>query len=220
MRSPCGLRLGTSGSSVYDPIVSIHLDDEIVPLEGETLSEVLQSAKARTDAEGRLVVEIRLDDEPLSPEQIEQALEAPVAEREVHLVTAEAGELASTVLEQIEAALEDVKLKQERAGELLQQDEAGEAMQVLGEVISVWLQAQQAIAQSATLAGVELGGLAVDGRSFDELAAELVERLEELKSLIEANDTVSLGDALQYEWPELTDRWKAIVHELRSRVEK
>jgi hypothetical protein len=200
--------------------VSIHLDDEIVPLEGETLSEVLQSAKTRTDADGRLVVEIRIDDEPLSPEQIEQALEEPVAEREVHLVTAEAGELASSVLEQIEAALEDVKLKQERAGELLQQDEAGEAMQVLGEVISVWLQAQQAIAQSATLAGVELGSLAVDGRSFDELAADLVERLEELKSLIEANDTVSLGDVLQYEWPELTDRWKSLVHELRDRVEK
>ncbi|MFW6337141.1 MAG: hypothetical protein ACOC3G_08430 [Phycisphaeraceae bacterium] len=200
--------------------MSIHLDDEIVPLEGETLSEVLQSAKARTDANGRLVVEIRLDDEPLSPEQIEQSLEESVAEREVHLVTAEAGELAATVLEQIEAALEDVKLKQERAGELLQQDEAGEAMQNLGEVISVWLQAQQAIAQSATLAGIELGSLAVDGRSFDELAAELVERLEELKSLIETNDTVSLGDVLQYEWPELTDRWKSLVHELRDRVEK
>lgn len=206
--------------SVYDRGVSIHLDDEIVPLEGETLSEVLQSAKARTDAHGRLVVEIRLDDQPLSPEQIEEALEEPIAEREVHLVTAEAGELASTVLEQIEAALEEVKLKQERAGELLQQDEAGEAMQQLGEVISVWLQAQQAIAQSATLAGIELGSLAVDGRSFDELAAELVERLEELKNLIQSSDTVSLGDVLQYEWPELTDRWKSLVYELRGRVEK
>ena len=208
-----------SAGKAYHRGVQIHVDDEIVALEGETLGEVLESARQRTGAEGRLVVEIHLDDEPVSPEHLEDAMEQSVADREVRLVTAEAGELAANALEQISAALEEVKLKQERAGELLQQDEAGEAMQSLGEVVAVWLQAQQAISQSATLAGVELESISVEGKPFSELANELVQRLEELKSMIEANDTVSLGDALQYEWPEVADRWRAIVDELRGRVE-
>ena len=203
----------------YHPGVNIILDDQTVRLEGDTLAEVLQATKAHPAAENRLVVEVHLDGEAMSPDEIEAAMDEPVAGRDVRLYTAEAGELAASVLEQIEAALEEVKLKQEQAGEMLQEDRPGEAMSVLGEVIQVWLQAQQAIAQSASLAGIELTSLEVDAVAFDALAQQLVERLEELKTLIETSDTVSLGDALQYEWPELTDRWKAVVHELRSRVE-
>lgn len=198
--------------------MAIYLDDQAADLAGTTLSDVFEAARSRLDPEGRLVIEVQLDGETLSPDALDDAMDQTVAGREVSLYTAEAADLATAALEQIEAALEDAKLKQEQAGELLQQDRAGEAMTILGEAVQTWLQSQQAMAQSASLAGVELNEVRIDDRGFEDLTQELIERLTELKSLIEAGDTVSLGDALQYEWPELNDRWRAIAAHLRDRV--
>jgi len=199
--------------------VSIYLDDEQIELAGDDLAGLLDAASTLVEQEQRLVIEVHVDGEPIASDQLEANADMAISGQEIRLYTAGVAELATSSLDQVHEALEQAKAQQERAGELLQEDKAGEALSELGEIISVWLVVQQAMMQTAALAGVSLEDLTADDKPFTELAQELVERLTELKDLIQNQDTVALSDVLQYEWPEVNDTWIQLVADLRSRVE-
>jgi len=107
----------------------------------------------------------------------------------------------------------------EQAAELLQQDRAGEALQQLAQSVEVWMQTQQVVSHAATLLGLPLDEIAVEGKPLARIADELVEQLEGLKQLLADNDTVALADSLAYEWPRTIDQWDHLLGELIERVD-
>ena len=203
----------------YDAGMAIFLDDEAVALAGEDLETVLDSARQHLQADGRVVVEVRVDERSLSTEDLEQADQTPVAGREVRMYTADPRSLAVETLQQLRGQLEELRRLQEQAAERFQQDEATEALKQVGELVQIWLQTQQAVGHAAALLGVDLDQMGVDGRSVSEIANELAEKLRELKELLSAQDTVAIADTLLYEWPGIVDQWDRLVGRLIEAIE-
>lgn len=197
------------------------IDDQNVPLTGQNLRELLASAQEHLAGSGRVVVEVKLDGQPITGDDLDSESPTP-AQAEVRVYTAEPGELAVGVLEQVREQLHAASKMQEEAADLLQQDEAGKALELVRKSVDGWLQSQQAVAQTAELLQVDLSKVEVDGEddTVVQRMHQLIQRLVELKDLIQANDFVSLADALAYEWPQITENWDAAIGAIIKEIEK
>ncbi|MEX0744931.1 MAG: hypothetical protein WD118_04955 [Phycisphaeraceae bacterium] len=196
----------------------VFLDDEQLDLPGDNLAAVLAAARDRVTGDGRVMVEVHLDGEPVPAEQLDRAESVAVEGVDVHLYSADPRELARMTLEQVRGRLGEVGGIQAEAAELLQQDQTAGAMDHVREAIEVWLQTQQAVAHTATLLDIDLDTLAVGDMTFDAITAELIERLQAVKELLAAGDGVALADTLAYEWPELVERWDRLIAALLERI--
>lgn len=199
--------------------MAILLDDVAVDLPGESLSAVLEAAQRQLDPSQRVIVEVQLAGQTLDSEQLEQAMDAPVADQQISLYSASPGDIAIATLGAVRDRLNEAKSIQDEAAELLQQDQAAEALEKVSLLIEIWLQTQQAVIQSATLMQVELSSLTADDQTMGAVAQDLVQKLVDLKQAIVSKDTVGLADTLSYEWPETVDRWDALVSNLIARIE-
>lgn len=196
---------------LYHARMAIYLDDEPTALTGDDLSSVLAAAREQAQRDGRVVVEVQVDGEAVGADQLDAADEIAVADREVRLYSAEPKALARQTLEQVRPRLAEVKQIQEQAAEHLQQDEGPQAMARVRDMIEIWLQTQQAVLHSAVLVGIDLNELKVDDTPFERITAELLAKLQEVKVLLETQDSVALADTLQYEWPDLADQWDRLL---------
>ena len=203
--------------------MQVYLDEQAIELPGPNLAALLDAARRRlADAEGepqRVVVEVAVDGHKLAEDQIAERAEEDLGDQEVRLVTADPKQLAVETLEQVRGRLGEAQEMQQEAADLLQQDQTQPALQKVGESIEAWLQVQQAVLQSAVLLGIDLDQLDIDGQPAHALTTEALERLEDIKTFIQANDTVALADALQYEWPETTDQWHRLIDQVIAAIQ-
>lgn len=199
--------------------MAIFLDDQAVELAGDDLAGVLRAAQRRLEPDGRVVVEVRIDGESLSGDELERQQAAAVADAELRLYSASPTALAVETLEQVRCRLGQVRQSQGDAAEMLQQDRAAEALQKVGESVEGWMQTQQAVSLAAGLTGIDLGAVTVDGQPVSDITGDLVTALTNMKELLAAGDTVAMADALAYEWPEHVDAWDRLIGQLLAEIE-
>ena len=203
----------------YHECMAIFLDDEAVRLEGSSLADVLQSAQQKLECHRRVIVEVQLDGQALSGDQIEQQQTSDVSAAELRLYSANPAEVAVETLEQVRYRLASVRQTQADAADMLQQDRSAEALQKVAESVEGWMQTQQAISMAASLTGISLEQLNVDGQPVSDITNNLVAALTNMKDLLAAGDTVAMADALAYEWPEYVDTWDRLVERLIDKLE-
>lgn len=202
----------------YDAAVPIHIDDKPSMITTGSLRQLLAAVSEQLAADGRVVVEVRVDGQPVTGSALDD--DAPTAaDADIRVYSAKPSDLVVGVLEDVRAQLAESQQHQQRAAELLQQDEPAEAMNLVKQSIDGWLQAQQAVGQSAQLMQIDLGAIAVEDQSVMDRMTELIGALNELKDTVVAQDFVGLADALQYEWPEITERWDAALGAIIQHVE-
>jgi len=199
--------------------MSIFVDDTPIELEGETLEQVLGSARAHLSPSGCVVVDVVIDGESLDGQQLGAPEQIALQEREVRLYTADPTELAVSTLGQVRQQLGEADQAQQRAAELLQQDQASEALHLVSQALDTWLQTQQAVQHSATLLGLDLDALEVDGQQASTIIQGLADQLHQLKDTINNGDTARLADALAYEWPTTVQLWDRLITTLIERIE-
>lgn len=202
------------------PPMSTFVDDQPVDLTGDDLGSLLASARSHLAPSGRVIVDVQIDGEQLTNEQLSDQQAVKTAGREVRLYTADPQTLAVDTLRQVHGRLHEAGQMQQRAAELLQQDQTAEALQQVASAIEIWLQTQQAVQHSSELLSVDLDALTVDNQPLSELTDGLITQLKELKESLNAGDTVGLADALAYEWPQTVERWERLVNALIERIEQ
>lgn len=198
----------------------VFLDDVVVDLDGERLGELIVAAQQRIEPTGRIIVEVTVGGDVIVGDALADRQDEDLGGREMHLYTAEPRELTLTILTQVRAELETLRQMQAQAAELLQQDQPAEALRQFGEALNVWMQAQQAVLHAAQVMSIDLDSLTVDEKTLTEQIEALRQQLEEVKSMIVSGDTVSLADALAYEWPQTVDAWDALIGELFEKIER
>lgn len=206
-------------SPAYHAPMAIFLDDKPVQLAGANLAELIASATQDLANDGRVVVEVMVDGDVLSADQMRQRKDSPLEDAQVHLVSADPAALAVSTLYQVREQLPQATTLHEQAAEFLQQDNPTEALKTLAEVIGVWMQTQEAVLGSAGVVGLGLDQVKVDDVPMSDFTDELIKQLQGLKDLIVAGDTVALADTLAYEWPPIVDRWDALIGELIKAIE-
>lgn len=197
----------------------IYLDDEPVTIVGENLAAVLDAARQKLEPTGRMVVEVQIDGQTLSGDELQEQAQTAVAASEIRLYSADPRELAIDALDQVRGRLAQVRDDQQAAADLLQQDKGVEAIQKVGDCIAGWMQTQQAVTLAANLSGVDLNTMQVGGKPATESMERLIGGLRSLKDALVHRDTVALADALAYEWPEQLDDWDRLAEELTRQIE-
>lgn len=167
---------------------------------------------------GRVVVEVRVDGQTITGPALDDDQPTQAAS-DIRVYSAKPSDLVVGILEEVRTNLAESSTMQTQAADHLQQDDPTKAMELVKESINAWLQAQQAVGQSAQLLQLDLQAIQVEGQSVIERMKELIASLNELKDIVVANDLVALADALQYEWPEITDRWDAAIGAIIKHVE-
>jgi hypothetical protein len=197
----------------------VKIDDQPVALQGGSLRALLAAAREHLAPEGRMVVQVQLDGQPVVEEALDSDQPTDFSAVEVQMYSASPADLAVGALEQAREQIAGARELQEQAADLLQQDEPAQALDKVGQSIAGWIQAQQAVTQVAELLGLDLATIRVEGEPVTTRTQDLLTRLVELKELLEASDHVALADALAYEWPETTEKWDAALGAIVQHIE-
>ncbi|MGB0766791.1 MAG: hypothetical protein ACPGYV_03675 [Phycisphaeraceae bacterium] len=196
----------------------IHIDDQPATLTPGSMRELLAAAAEHLAPAGRVVVEVKVDGLAVTGPDLED--DQPTRPgSDIRLYSAKPADLVAGILEEVREQLAASQTMQQQAAELLQQDEPAKAMDLVKASINGWLQAQQAVGQSAQLMQLDLEAIAVEDQSVMARMSELIDSLNELKDAVVASDFVALADALQYEWPEITERWDQALAAIVKHVE-
>lgn len=203
----------------YHAEVPIHIDDQLSELSTQSLRDLLAAAGEALAPAGRVVVEVKIDGNTVTGEALDSDQPTDQAS-DIRVYSAKPGDLVTGILEEVRTQLAASQEMQQQAADHLQRDEPAKAMDLVKSSINGWLQAQQAVGQSAQLLQLDLQAIRVGEQSVMERMTELIANLTELKDIVVAGDFVALADALQYEWPEITERWDQALDAIVKHVER
>jgi len=196
--------------------------DEVFPAE-TTLGAALQAVQQYID-EDEVIADISIDGEPLTAEQLAAWKNRPVDEfSEARIEAANRNALAAKGLRILAEGLQHSKAERENIVDLIGQGQGSQAIKLLGAFLEVWLGVQNTIASAGRLLDVELDQLTLTGdpdsyRVIDYVN-QLAEQFSELKIAIEAGDLVLVGDILDYEFGDITERWQDMIEKLADQIE-
>ena len=201
--------------------MQVYMDDQALELDASTIGDAIEEASDLAGKFGRIVVDVKLNDEQLEGEVLDAVMSRISAAGDVlKLETADTVELAVEVLSQMRGQINEIQRIQQEAADLLQQDQASEALALIGELTQCWLWVQQGVSQSSSLIGLRLDELKVGEESVEKYAVTLLKQLAELKELIINQDMVAMADALAYEWPEVAGKWDQLIVGLISEIQQ
>lgn len=191
--------------------MTLWIDEQVHTSEDAEFGAMLVAVQEMLNETGRLIVQVEVDGTVYTGDQLESLANLALAEHDVKLSTESPNTLAAETLQAVQAGLADLRQLQESAAELMQQDKAGEGLDSMQQAITLWLQINQAVGQSAALCEVDLNSLQVDDQPMTNILDETRHKLEELKDMLVEKDTVALSDVLGYEWPELVQQWDELL---------
>ena len=182
------------------------------------MRELLAAVSSELAGAGRVVVEVKVDGQSVTGPALDDD-QPTTPDSDIRVYSAKPGDLVIGILEEVRSQLSASQEMQQKAADHLQQDNPAQAMDLVKESINGWLQAQQAVGQSAQLLQLDLQAIKVDDQPVIERMTELINSLNEMKDILGANDFVALADALQYEWPEITERWDTAIGAIIKHIE-
>jgi hypothetical protein len=195
------------------------LDDNPCSLEATSLEAAISAAAALAGEYGRLIVEVVVDGKTWSEADLEAASEHRAAVEELRLTTAEPRALVVQTLEDASGALLTADELQREAAELIDADNMDKAMERLGHAFQIWGDVQQSVLMSAQVLAIDPRGATVGGRPLEQAIEQLIEQLREMGRVLKSRDPVGISDALLYEFPEVVQEWRAMLHELRENIQ-
>ena len=202
------------------------LDELPCDVRAESVGEAIQAASALAENNGRMIVEVVVDGEQWTQQQMESNERCAQSADEVRFTSADPNTLVAQAFGDASRALTDVATFQKRAAELLQSDRLGEAMHELHEAISIWITVQQALTMGLDVANVDPHQPAFqpkdDGAeppTITALITTLQDRLTIVHDALKQKDTVAVADVLLYELPSVVSTWQDMLEGLQSRLE-
>ena len=163
----------------------------------------------------RLVVHVLIDGREPDLDRLPDVRRSPLQNHNVFIETTDPREMATGILREVEAQLNEAGRIRNETVDFLQKNQNVRAMEKLSGCFTVWQHAQQSLLGTAQLLKLDLSKVAVDGQPLTELLNEFTTQLREIKSALENRDFVTLGDLLVYETTQTDQRWRAALSELR-----
>ena len=181
----------------------------------QTVGQVL----AHVARDNRLVVQVLIDGQEPDIEQIGSVRSTPIDGRTIFIETANSGELAKSVLDEVVSQLTAAERSKQQAADLLQQNQTSKALCELGVCIRTWQHAQQCIEKVLELLRVDPGNVIVAKVPLAQCLENFSFQLRQIKSSLEQRDFVSLGDTLQYETSDTTQSWLSCIEAVRRLIQ-
>lgn len=201
--------------------MDIYLDNQPLTMEAAArpldLSDILQTAQQQVAPQGRLIVEVRIDGQPVAGHELEDLAGAPLKAEELQLITADPQELGRQTLQDVRGALLEAQEHQQNAAQKIHADELPAALEHVRVALGIWQQAEQAIRQCCTLLHVDLENIVIPGsenersRTANAVINELAQLLTQVRDDMQNQDWVALADAFSYELDDAAATWVAMI---------
>lgn len=187
------------------------LDDAEHQTNARSISEAIECGAQVAEGKGRCVVEVHVDGTQLTQSEIASTDRCAQTADEVRLVTARPQELVQDVLQDAVSTLDHIDSIQREAAEFIHCDQIVDAMRLLDEAISAWIDVQNAANKSAGVAGIDLATFETDQVAAAGAIDRLNRHLTSIAGSLRSNDPVTLSDTLLYELPDTITDWKHIL---------
>ncbi len=187
------------------------------------VDQLIAQIKPELSDNDRMIVSIACDQKELSEHEIDEVLGREITGyQRLHFTTATVPELATGAMQTAMTILSATRTKQTEAIELLSKDRNEEAINILSECVTGWVQTHDAVVKTVSLVGLNIDDLTHDGKNVVAILNEVAHHLTQLKECLAAGDYVLLNDLLQYEIVPWFDQWEgmvgAIANEVRATV--
>jgi hypothetical protein len=178
----------------------------------QTVGQVL----SHLQKDNRLVVNLLIDGQQPDLSQISGIRRSLVMGRTLYIETANPGEMALEVLDDVQGQLTDAEVFKNEAADLLAKNQIAPAMEKLGIYFSTWQAAQESVLKTSQLLRIDIEALRVDSESIAEILTDFTQQLRQTKQTLVDRDFVSLTDILLYETSETSQRWIAVLDAIRQ----
>lgn len=178
--------------------------------EDSTLGDFLKWAQTQLP-EGRVVTQVRLDEQILEGPALHAARRNPLASSTLALTTADRKELSLTTLGKLAALIQWLAPQHQQIASALERGEISAGLQRLQGVISAWQQIQSAYANLAKLLLLDLSELPVREITGEAALQDFCHQLGEIQTALQNRDFVLLADILQYEMDGARETWMALL---------
>ncbi len=198
----------------------VTLDHSPLPITGTSVDDALDAAARMAESARRVIIEVIVDGEPWSEDELASAERRAAEASEVELLSADLIELVVQTLEDASAELTVADRLQREAAEAIQSDQTRAGYEALGQAIGIWQQVGQAVERSGQALGLDLDTVQIDGDTVDATIQQLDDQLRLLRAALQEEDPVTLADSLLYEFPTVVTRWRELLAGLVTEIRK
>lgn len=200
--------------------MDVLIDDQIAdpPVDAsQTLSELIDEVRGRLSDTGRMIVSIECDGVELSAAELDRAMTRSIGNYEsLAMRTCAPAELVEGALDQALSCLRESRTQCSMIVKHLAESNTAGAMSALAGVLGTWQQVHEGMRNAIGLLGVDVARLSTNEVDIVGVFGEVRDLLIQIKEVVEARDTVLLGDLLQYELDPVVDRWERAVQCVRD----
>ncbi len=197
--------------------MNVLLDENPIDVQDETLAGAMSAAVEIAQEQGRTIVEVYLDGEPLRGDALENASTQPIPDASVRFTSAEPVALVQqSLFDAAQALAATQRTHTDIADKLQSGDNVPEALSKLGETLTVWQGVQDVLARGFALLGLDPIALKfpdeiAQGDDMNTLLVKLGEQLREVRRSIEDQDLSALADAIGYELEPMASQWASVL---------
>lgn len=188
------------------------LDDTPCDIDAQGLGPAISAAATLAEQQGRMIVEVRVDGETWTAEQLDGLAEHAQTVDEVHLRTADTDELIQQTITESIQTLDGIDTLQREAAVLIEGDRIEAAMKPLSDALTGWSGVQQAVSMIAATLEIDLDRIQVDEIAVPVIVTELNQQLQVVAHALANQDPVGLADTLQYELPAVVQQWRDLLN--------
>jgi hypothetical protein len=197
----------------------ILLDDHETGIAAATIGEAVAGAATLAERSGRQVVDVYVDGEEWTEDQLASPDRLRQAASEVRVTSIRPAELVRETFLHAASALLEAEGMQRSAAKLMRADQSKDGLDALMQALGVWVNIHKATVQGIQFARIDARTISTPEGSFEEAATDLNRKLVSLRDAMQAGDTVAVCDCLLYEFPATTKRWASMLAELARRAD-
>jgi hypothetical protein len=188
----------------------------------DTLSAAIIEVCARVNEAGRAVLRITIDGAPLSLDNFQDDLgEKSLADAGLlEIQTESVLTLVATSIEELQEALSELPTICHQLAEVFQRGEAEEGFEKLPQLFDIWHAIKTREDQICRALDLDANHLTIDDATLPELHEELNAELGKAVVALQSQDTVALGDLLEYELAPKAEQESEIVGLLHERLKE
>ncbi len=185
-----------------------------------TLKDALLHVQSDLCAPAHVVISVRCDGQDISGDAMAATLEQPASSfSQIEVFTGTKETLVTDAMTQASASLLETEPACKRIAELLNEGRTVEAVEALGECLRIWQQIHEAVGKSLQMLELDADKAMIADEPLLEVIGKPKETLLQVKQALESQDHVLLADVLQYEFGEVTEKWRALIAWIRQEAE-
>lgn len=185
-----------------------------------TVRDLIATLQRELNGSGRMLVGIRADGQDVPDAEIDRVLRARLADFDRLDLTSI--DTRAAVLETLRTALglcQDSEQSRHQIADAFNQGRTAQALEALGDCLTVWSSAADSVVKSAALLRIDLTALQTVDGPVQAWLESLAAQLRQLRDALNVSDFVLTADILRYEMESSMRGWELVLAAMIDAIE-